>query len=68
MLMSGRTGAAAFVDVRSIGGLSGDVNARLSQQICQLLQTSLGISPDRVYLNFAGVSAANWGWNGETFG
>ncbi|MGA2180101.1 MAG: phenylpyruvate tautomerase MIF-related protein [Verrucomicrobiota bacterium] len=24
--------------------------------------------PDRIYLNFTDVPAANWGWNGNTFG
>ena len=30
MLMSGNAGAAAFVDVRSIGGLNDEVNRKLS--------------------------------------
>lgn len=68
MLMSGKQGDAAFVDVRSIGGLTSDVNQDLSRQICQLLKGSLGISPERVYLNFIDINADNWGWNGETFG
>ena len=68
MLMSGKTGDAAFVDIRSIGGLNGDTNRKLSQQICELLKDSLGIAPDRVYLNFSDVEAGNWGWNGSTFG
>jgi len=68
MLMSGKQGEAAFVDIRSIGGLSNDVNQKLSQQVCKLLKDSLGISPDRVYLNFTDVEASNWGWNGSTFG
>ena len=68
ILMSGKPDPAAFVDIRSIGGLSDDVNPRLSQQICKLLGDSLGISPDRVYLNFTDVDAGNWGWNGSTFG
>ena len=68
MVMSGKPGDSAFVDIRSIGGLSDDVNPRLSQQICKLLGDSLGISPDRVYLNFTDVEASNWGWNGSTFG
>ena len=38
MLMSGKDGDAAFVDVRGLGGLSGDVNRQLSQKVCQLLQ------------------------------
>lgn len=68
MLMSGKSGAAAFVDIRSIGGSSNDVNRQLAQKICNLLKDSLGVPPDRVYLNFTDISAGNWGWNGETFG
>ncbi len=68
MLMSGKSGDAAFVDIRSIGGLNGETNRKLSQQICKLLKDSLGIAPDRVYLNFTDAEAANWGWNGNTFG
>jgi phenylpyruvate tautomerase PptA (4-oxalocrotonate tautomerase family) len=67
MLMSGKPGDGAFVDLRSIGGLSDEVNRKLSQQVCKLLKDSLGISPDRVYLNFTDVEAGNWGWNGSTF-
>jgi phenylpyruvate tautomerase PptA (4-oxalocrotonate tautomerase family) len=68
MLMSGKAEDAAFVDIRSIGGLNNETNRKLSQQICKLLQDSLGIAPDRVYLNFSDVEAGNWGWNGSTFG
>ena len=68
MLMSGKPGDAAFLDIRSIGGLSSEVNRKLSQQVCKLLSDSLGISSDRVYLNFTEVEAGNWGWNGSTFG
>lgn len=42
MLMSGKAGDAAFVDVRGIGGLNGETNRKLSQQICKLLKDSLG--------------------------
>ncbi len=68
MLMSGSAGDAAFVDVRSIGGLNEEVNRKLSQRICNLVKDSLGIPPDRVYVNFVDVEAGNWGWNGRTFG
>ena len=68
MLMSGNPGDAAFVDVRSIGGLTNDVNRKLSQQVCKLLNDSLGVPEDRVYLNFTEVKASDWGWNGSTFG
>jgi phenylpyruvate tautomerase len=68
ILMSGKAGDAAFVDVRGIGGLNGETNRKLSQQICKLLKDSFGIAPDRVYLNFTDVDAGSWGWNGNTFG
>lgn len=66
--MSGTAGDAAFVDVRSIGGLSGEVNRRLSERICAQLRHSLGIPPERIYLNFTDVAASDWGWKGNTFG
>jgi phenylpyruvate tautomerase PptA (4-oxalocrotonate tautomerase family) len=68
MVMSGKAGEAAFVDIRSIGGLNGETNRKLSLQICKLLKDSLGIAPERVYLNFSDLEAGNWGWNGSTFG
>ncbi len=67
-LMAGKAGETAFVDIRSIGGLSGEVNRQLSQKIGKLLQESLGIPANRVYLNFTDVPASQWGWNGDTFG
>jgi phenylpyruvate tautomerase len=68
VLMAGNPGAAAFVDVRSIGGLTNNVNRKLSQQVCKLLNDYLGLPEGRVYLNFTEVDASNWGWNGSTFG
>ena len=68
ILMSGKPGDAAFVDIRSIGGLGDKVNRQLSQKIGSLLKESLGVPPDRIYLNFTDVAAGNWGWNGDTFG
>ena len=68
MLMSGRPGAATFVDVRSIGGLTNDVNRKLSQKVCKLLIDSLVVPEFRVYLNFSYVDLCNWGWKGSTFG
>jgi phenylpyruvate tautomerase len=68
MLMAGKPGDAAFVDIRGIGGLSGEVNRRLSRQVCELLNESLGVPPSRIYLNFTEIDAGHWGWNGNTFG
>ena len=68
MLMAGQPGNAAVLDIRSIGGLNGNVNRQLSQKICKMLTESLGVPPERVYLNFTDIPAGNWGWNGDTFG
>ncbi|MDG4582831.1 MAG: phenylpyruvate tautomerase MIF-related protein [Candidatus Competibacter sp.] len=68
MLMGGAEGPAAHADVRSIGGLSGEVNRALSERVCTLLHQQLGIPPERIYLDFTSVAATHWGWNGGTFG
>ena len=67
MLMSGQSGPAALVEVRSIGGLGPDVNQRLSRKVTDLLGQALGIAPERVFLNFTDVPPSDWGWRGETF-
>ena len=67
-LMAGESGPAAFADIRGIGGWTPAVNKKVSQALCALLKANLQISPDRVYMTFADVPAANWGFNGGTFG
>ena len=68
MIMSGQVQDAAFVELRSIGGIGGAVNRQLSKALCEQLNASLGIDPVRIYLNFMDVPAADWGYNGSTFG
>jgi len=66
--MAGKPGPAAFADIRGIGGLTPAVNKKVSQALCALLEGTLQIPPDRVYMTFMDVPAANWGFNGGTFG
>ncbi len=68
MLMSGKPGDAAFVDIRSVGGLRAEVNRQLSEKVCALLTKALHVPQNRIYLNFTELPGANWGWNGDTFG
>lgn len=58
----------AFADVRGIGGFSKAVNTKFSKGICDLLESKLGVPPDRVYSNFTDVPASAWGWNRSVFG
>jgi phenylpyruvate tautomerase len=68
LLMAGQNGPAAWIEVRSIGGLDASTNRKLSASICEVIQQQLAIPPGRVYLNFVNVPADHWGWNGDTFG
>jgi phenylpyruvate tautomerase len=68
LLMSGQEGPAAFIEVRSIGGLGGSVNNAISQKLCTRLESELDIPSDRIYINFTDVPASDWGWDGQTFG
>ena len=68
MSMSGEVGPAAFVDLRSIGGLSPTVNKRIMQRLCPLLEQELGVPPARTFANFTDVPPAAWGHDGDTFG
>jgi len=65
---AGECGPCAYVDVRGIGGLTPEVNRNLSKAISDILESELGVAPDRTYLTFTDVPAANWGWRGSTFG
>lgn len=66
--MAGEIGPAAFLDVRSIGGLNQTVNRDISKQVADLLKETLQISDDRIYISFESVSGVNWGYRGSTFG
>ncbi len=66
MLMAGTAEPAAFLDLRSIGLPDGRTEA-LSGALCQVIEGEIGVPPDRVYINFADVPRAHWGWNGGTF-
>lgn len=66
--MGGVRGNAAFVELRSIGGLDAAINRRLSQDLCTLVNETTGVPPERIYINFLDVPRTDWGWNNKTFG
>lgn len=59
---------AAFVDFRSIGGLSREMNGKLTQRLSAILEAHLGVPAGRIYMTFIDVPPTHWGWNGTTFG
>lgn len=68
LMMGGDSQVAAFAEVRSIGGLTPDVNRLISERVCGILADSLHIAPDRIYINFIDIARTHWGWNRSTFG
>lgn len=66
--MGGERGNAAFVELRSIGGLDPDVNRHLSESLCTLIHETTGVPPARIYINFLDIPRSDWGWNNKTFG
>nr|AEA39742.1 macrophage migration inhibitory factor [Epinephelus coioides] len=68
MLFGGKGDPCALCSLHSIGKISGAHNKQYSKLLCGLLNKHLGISPDRIYINFVDMDAANVGWNNTTFG
>ncbi len=68
MLMAGKPGPAAFVDVRALGAMPGAKTGALSEQLTAILVEQLGIPGGRVFLNFTAFDGQNWGFDGGTFG
>jgi phenylpyruvate tautomerase PptA (4-oxalocrotonate tautomerase family) len=65
MTFAGSNEPCAYVEIKSIGALT---PPEMSDQFCELIKESLGISKDRIYIGFDDINASHWGWNGRTFG
>jgi len=66
MLFGGSDDPLAYLELKSIG-LPESKTAALSAALAGLLNSELGLSADRVYIEFADAPRAMWGWNGGTF-
>lgn len=66
MLFAGEEDPLAYLELKSIG-LPAAATGSLSRALCELVEEALGISPDRVYIEFSDAAPHMWGWNGGTF-
>lgn len=66
MVFAGSDAPLAYLELKSIG-LPESATADVSKGLCELMQSELGIPPDRVYIEFADAPRKMWGWNGGTF-
>lgn len=67
MTFGGSSEPCALCSLHSIGKIGGAQNRSYSKLLCGLLAERLRVSPDRIYINYYDMNAANVGWNGSTF-
>lgn len=66
MSFGGTTAPTAFLELKSLG-LPEDQTPQLSATLCVLLESELGIPPDRVYIEFASPPRHLFGFDRRTF-
>lgn len=66
MLFGGESAPLAYVELKSLG-LPETQTADLSATVCDVIRDTLGVPPDRVYIEFAGPERHMWGWDRGTF-
>lgn len=57
----------AFVDIRGLR-LPENACEQLSPGICEAIKSSVGIRPERIFINVQDIAPKDWGWNRKTFG
>jgi phenylpyruvate tautomerase PptA (4-oxalocrotonate tautomerase family) len=64
----GTSEPACLVEIKSIGGITHDNSARLSETACRIVHDGLGVPTERIYVVMQDVPAHLWGFDGATFG
>lgn len=67
MTFGGSGEACAYAEVKSIGTMSAKTTAALSGSICATLSEILGVSQERIYIEFQDAEPHLWGHDGGTF-
>jgi phenylpyruvate tautomerase len=62
--MGGEMGPTAFAEVRSMVGLTHEVNNNVSARLFELLEKELGVPNERFFINFIQIPEGCWGWKG----
>jgi len=68
MTFGGTGDPACYAELKNVGRLSAAEVETLSGQLCQALSAALGVTGDRIYIEFTNADGALWGWDGTTFG
>ena len=57
--------SCCFLEIKSIGSLN---PSEMGKPISDFIHEKMGIPLEKIYIYFEDVPAANWAWNGRTFG
>jgi phenylpyruvate tautomerase PptA (4-oxalocrotonate tautomerase family) len=68
MSFAGTFDPVCYVEIKSIGNMSSAQTKAMSQDFCQQIEQALGVSANRIYIEFADAQGYMWGWNNSTFG
>lgn len=68
MCYAGTGEPCAYGEIISIGAIGGSKNQKISAALADVVYKHLAVSPDRFYIKFSDVGAADFGYNGSTFG
>ena len=66
MSFAGTDAPLAFLELKSIG-LPETATADASRALCELVESTTGIDPERIYIEFSDAPRKMWGWNNGTF-
>jgi len=65
MALAGEMDNCAMLEVEIFGKASNDAYDALTKKLCELVNETIGIPADRVYVKYAEVG--HWGYNGFNF-
>jgi phenylpyruvate tautomerase PptA (4-oxalocrotonate tautomerase family) len=67
MTFGGQAAHSCFASVKNIGRMTPDKTREMSADLSARLSKGLGVSQDRIYIEFADAVGYLWGHGGETF-
>lgn len=67
MSFGGTFDPVCYIEIKNIGSMSPAQTKAMSQDFCDVINSFLGVAPNRIYLEFNDAERHLWGWNGSTF-
>ena len=67
LIFGGNNDPAALLSLHSLGLPEAQIK-HFSERLCSFINQHLGISAERIYINFESPARTHWGWNNTTFG